>query len=467
MITMDPERKASLLDEFDFNFYPASNQEQRTDTDLSLFSNNEFRNFDSDEQLTISPQETSLDPQLTTISSQVPNNSLEKRRRNTLASARFRIKKKQKEKEMEERFDQIHRHIDSLKVKIKTLEMENKCLKELLLTPVDSKAPSLSGTSNYALLQLIKQHSGDSFKVTTIYDPTNSMATYSTKVFDHGNYESFRPSYPVEFLELILKYHHGPTNRLLDVGCGTGQVIFPFSRYFTTSIGVDPSEGMISRCKAKNSSDRLEFYQGKAENLNMIASASIDVLTAAECVHWMDPTGFLNEAARVLTPKGTLAFWLYLEPIFQDNVLNDIYHKYVMGDPTLMAPYWDEGKSRFYDWLKDATELISEDDRFENVELVKFDQLHLPEDKRERALKSRTFDGKPLLFLQKDCTLEEFLAFINTYSPLPAWYRANEGAKGTERDIMFRLETELRSAGVWEKTQTINWDTMYCFAKKK
>ncbi|KAG7912170.1 hypothetical protein KL906_000374 [Ogataea polymorpha] len=168
MITMNPENKASLLDEFDFSIHSSNNQDQRTDTDLSLFSNNEFRNFDSDEQLTIAPQETSLDPQLITISSKVQNNSLEKRRRNTLASARFRIKKKQKEKEMEERFDRIHRHIDSLKVKIKTLEMENKCLKELLLTPADSKSPSLSSTSNYALLQLIKQHSGDSFKVTTV-----------------------------------------------------------------------------------------------------------------------------------------------------------------------------------------------------------------------------------------------------------------------------------------------------------
>ncbi|ODV85964.1 hypothetical protein CANARDRAFT_7323 [[Candida] arabinofermentans NRRL YB-2248] len=96
---------------------------------------------------------------------------IEKRRRNTLASARFRIKKKQREREMAMNFKFIHERITSLKVKIKTLEMENKCLKEMLLNNNSEQSNGglfAQSTSNYELLKILKQHSGDSFKITSV-----------------------------------------------------------------------------------------------------------------------------------------------------------------------------------------------------------------------------------------------------------------------------------------------------------
>lgn len=61
------------------------------------------------------------------------SSELDKRRRNTAASARFRIKKKIKEKEMETKILQLNDMIESFEIKINELEMENRLLKNLII----------------------------------------------------------------------------------------------------------------------------------------------------------------------------------------------------------------------------------------------------------------------------------------------------------------------------------------------
>lgn len=58
---------------------------------------------------------------------------MDKRKRNTAASARFRIKKKLKEKEMETKIDQLDEMIKNFELKINELEMENRLLKNLII----------------------------------------------------------------------------------------------------------------------------------------------------------------------------------------------------------------------------------------------------------------------------------------------------------------------------------------------
>lgn len=83
----------------------------------------------------------------------------DKRKRNTAASARFRIKKKLKEQEMEQRAKELHEKVANLEKKLKTLEMENKCLKNLILVKNEQK--------NSELLEDIKKKS--------IVDSTNGF----------------------------------------------------------------------------------------------------------------------------------------------------------------------------------------------------------------------------------------------------------------------------------------------------
>jgi len=75
----------------------------------------------------------------------------DKRKRNTAASARFRIKKKMKEQEMEQKSKELQDRVMALEKKLKTLEMENKCLKNLILQQNEQK--------NSDLLESIKKRS--------------------------------------------------------------------------------------------------------------------------------------------------------------------------------------------------------------------------------------------------------------------------------------------------------------------
>lgn len=63
----------------------------------------------------------------------------DKRRRNTAASARFRIKKKMREQEMEKQAKDLQDKVSSLEAKILSLEMENKWLKNLVVEKNDAR----------------------------------------------------------------------------------------------------------------------------------------------------------------------------------------------------------------------------------------------------------------------------------------------------------------------------------------
>ena len=56
----------------------------------------------------------------------------DKRRRNTAASARFRVKKKQREQALEKQSKEMSEKVQMLEGKVQQLEMENKWLKELI-----------------------------------------------------------------------------------------------------------------------------------------------------------------------------------------------------------------------------------------------------------------------------------------------------------------------------------------------
>lgn len=66
-----------------------------------------------------------------------------KRKRNTAASARFRIKKKLKERQMEQQAKDLQEKLSLLEKKVRSLEMENKCLKQLILEKNEERSCDL------------------------------------------------------------------------------------------------------------------------------------------------------------------------------------------------------------------------------------------------------------------------------------------------------------------------------------
>ncbi|KAH8651513.1 S-adenosyl-L-methionine-dependent methyltransferase [Tricladium varicosporioides] len=97
--------------------------------------------------------------------------------------------------------------------------------------------------------------------------------------------------------------------RVLDVGCGPGNLTAHIAEVVGENgsvVGIDPSKERIAIALEKTMPN-LSFYEGKAEDLSLFPSSSIDVVFVNSTFHWVeDQPAALKECARVLKPGGRL-----------------------------------------------------------------------------------------------------------------------------------------------------------------
>jgi SAM-dependent methyltransferase len=97
----------------------------------------------------------------------------------------------------------------------------------------------------------------------------------------------------------------GPTTRLLDVGCGTGELLAAAAARGAAPAGADVAPGMVSR--ARRAAPGADVRLADAEDLPW-PDGAFDVVAAVNVLHLADdPAAALAEAARVLAPGGLLA----------------------------------------------------------------------------------------------------------------------------------------------------------------
>jgi demethylmenaquinone methyltransferase/2-methoxy-6-polyprenyl-1,4-benzoquinol methylase len=93
-----------------------------------------------------------------------------------------------------------------------------------------------------------------------------------------------------------------PGQRVLDVACGTGLVSLALIRRGATVLGLDQSEHMLSRARARG----VECVHGEAENLPF-GDGEFDALTFTYLLRYVDdPPATMRELARVVRPGGRI-----------------------------------------------------------------------------------------------------------------------------------------------------------------
>lgn len=65
----------------------------------------------------------------------------------------------------------------------------------------------------------------------------------------------------------FLKRFSRKDSKILDVGCGTGNVLLELSNFAKESYGVDDSENMIKKSKQKLNKNRVKFFVGSATKI--------------------------------------------------------------------------------------------------------------------------------------------------------------------------------------------------------
>jgi ubiquinone/menaquinone biosynthesis C-methylase UbiE len=92
---------------------------------------------------------------------------------------------------------------------------------------------------------------------------------------------------------------------ILDLGCGTGRFSGPLAnRFHARTIGLDPSQKMLSIACAKAPSAKVHFLRGRGDPIP-IADASIDMIFISMVFHhFPSPEKTAQECRRVLRDSG-------------------------------------------------------------------------------------------------------------------------------------------------------------------
>ena len=145
-------------------------------------------------------------------------------------------------------------------------------------------------------------------------------------------YAKFRPVYPAALFDALAQL---PAHRrvALDCGTGSGQAAVGLAAHFERVVATDPSEAQLEHAVA---APNVEYRCARAESSGL-ADGSIDLVTAAQALHWFDIAGFFEEARRVLAPGGVVAVWGYGDPVLEDERLHAIVHEFNRG---LLEPWW-------------------------------------------------------------------------------------------------------------------------------
>jgi SAM-dependent methyltransferase len=276
-----------------------------------------------------------------------------------------------------------------------------------------------------------------------------------------ANYAANRLDYYPRLYNILLNHHQstgGQLNTVLDVGCGPGTATRSLASVFNHTVGIDPSEGMITTARSlggvtHTTNEPIRFEVCTIEGVTSLEAGSVDLITAATAAHWFDMSTFWPQAARLLRPSGTVALWI--------------------GGPILVDPSMPNGAAiqaaidRFETALDDYMAPGNRVARGVYVDLVLPWMLETPVGEFERdSFVRREWDigeGKEPIDeyynIQRPPTVEVLALTLATASPYVRWREANPDAVSTETDplevLRKEVERQLQDAGVDPKTGVI------------
>ncbi len=122
-------------------------------------------------------------------------------------------------------------------------------------------------------------------------------------------YARYRPPYPdILFVRLRERFGLDGTGRLLDLGCGTGQMALPLAGSFEQVIAMDPEPEMLAHgasAAGRLHIINLRWIEGSSEDLGPHLG-SFRLVTMGRSFHWMDQEVTLRTLSGMIEPGGGL-----------------------------------------------------------------------------------------------------------------------------------------------------------------
>jgi SAM-dependent methyltransferase len=156
-------------------------------------------------------------------------------------------------------------------------------------------------------------------------------------------YAQFRPTYPealFEFLSSIAPARDAAWD------AGNGQCAVALAKIFARVHATDASAEQIRHAtKLPNIT-----YCATPSEESGLSDQSMDMITAAQAVHWFDMARFVPEVRRILKPRGVLAVWGYSFHRSPVAALNAIMREF--GED-ILRDYWPSQNRILWDGYVD------------------------------------------------------------------------------------------------------------------
>ena len=146
-------------------------------------------------------------------------------------------------------------------------------------------------------------------------------------VFDEAAeaYDIARPGYPPGLIDKLIELAQLPANaRILEIGCGTGQITLPLAERGYEIVAVELGEN-LARIATENLAafPRVRVVHTSFEEWSE-NEAPFDLVVSAQAFHWIDPEIGYPKIHRLLVDRGHLAVVYNLFPGSTGSVYRDL-----------------------------------------------------------------------------------------------------------------------------------------------
>lgn len=139
-----------------------------------------------------------------------------------------------------------------------------------------------------------------------------SIPRHYGQVFDEiaTEYDRNRPAYPDELVDQACRVAGiGPGDRVLEIGCGTGQLTRGLVARDLHVMALEPGANLLALAR-RNLDGAVDFVNARFEDAGLPGEHFAAVFSAS-ALHWVDPEVSWRKIADVLVPRGTLALLSY------------------------------------------------------------------------------------------------------------------------------------------------------------